>query len=368
MAMLDHWHPVLPSRALPPERVAGVRVAGEALAIFRDRDGKLGAVADQCAHRRMKLSLGKVRCGRIVCPYHGWSFDTEGRGESPSSTKTHARVMSYDCAEASGAIWIKARGSERMLTAPTMAGWHFVGLDFTRIGAPLELVIDNFSEVEHTVTAHPHFGFEVALAGQAVNELASTEDAVIVRSHGPAKMPPFDTRLLVGIRRGDHFRSDFTFQFDPPRSVVTHAWTDPAGRERMLKYHVHHYFVPEDERATMLVTFGFLKTQWPVLRHFTGLGGWLLLRGLRQTVEEDRFLLENLADQSPDLAGMTLSRFDPVLAMTRERLQRIYYGQPTARAAAFVRDAGAAPGANASGGASSFPASAPSRHTPRTPR
>jgi phenylpropionate dioxygenase-like ring-hydroxylating dioxygenase large terminal subunit len=298
------------------------------LAVFRDRDGNLGAVADQCAHRRMKLSLGNVRCGRIVCPYHGWSFDTEGRGESPSSTKTRAHVTSYECAEASGAIWIKARDSARALTAPAMAGWDFAGVDFSRVGAPLQLVIDNFSEVEHTVTTHPHFGFDAALAGQAVNELASTEDAVIVRSHGPAKMPPLDTRLAVGIRRGDHFRTDYTCQFDPPRSVVTHWWTDPAGRERMLKYHVHHFFVPQDESATMVVTFGFLKIRWPVLRHFAGrLGGRLLMRKTRQTVEEDRFLLENLADQSPDLAGMALSRFDPVLAMTRERLQRIYYGR-----------------------------------------
>ena len=47
---------------------------------------------------------------------------------------------------------------------------------------------------------------------------------------------------------------------------------------------------------------------------------------LRQTVAEDAFLVENLADQSTELAGMTLSRFDSVLAMTRERLRSIYCG------------------------------------------
>ena len=58
--------------------------------------------------------------------------------------------------------------------------------------------------------------------------------------------------------------------------------------------------------------------------------GWLFRRKLRQTVDEDAFLLENLADKSPGLEGMKLSRFDPILGFTRERLQRIYYGAPHA--------------------------------------
>jgi hypothetical protein len=54
--------------------------------------------------------------------------------------------------------------------------------------------------------------------------------------------------------------------------------------------------------------------------------GWLFRRKLRQTVDEDAFPLENLADKSPTLEGMKLGRFDPILGLTRERLGRIYYG------------------------------------------
>ena len=73
------------------------------------------------------------------------------------------------------------------------------------------------------------------------------------------------------------------------------------------------------------MTFGFLKICWPVIRHLGPQIGWLFRRKLRRTVEEDAFLLENLADKSPGLDGMKLSRFDPILGLTRERLQRIYY-------------------------------------------
>lgn len=327
-AMLNYWHPVLSSRELPPGRVVGIKIAGHSLALFRAAGGRAGAVADQCAHRRMKLSLGTVQRDKLVCPYHGWSFDSEGRGESPGAPRLHACVASYDCAEACGVVWVKARGRSDELPAPTMNGWDFVGAVFNQVRAPLELVIDNFSEVEHTVTTHPDFGFDSARAGEAIVELEIEDESVTVRNRGPAKMPPLDTRLAVGVRRGDSFHSNYTFRFDPPRSSVAHFWTEPrTGRERMLKYHVFHFFVPEDETATRIVTFGFLKIRWPLLRHLGWCVGGLFRRKLRRTVDEDAYLLENLADQSPRLDGMKLSRFDQILGLTRERLKRIYYGE-----------------------------------------
>jgi phenylpropionate dioxygenase-like ring-hydroxylating dioxygenase large terminal subunit len=325
-SMLDYWHPVLSSRDLLPSRAVGVKVAGHSLALFRAGGGAAGAVADQCAHRRMKLSLGTVQRDKLVCPYHGWSFDGQGRGESPGASRLRACVTSYDCAESHGVLWVKSRGRPHKLPAPAMDGWDFVGAVFNQVGAPLELVIDNFSEVEHTVATHPDFGFDAARADEAIVELEIEDDALTVRNRGPAKMPPLDTRLAVGVRRGDHFHSNYTFRFDPPRSSVVHFWTEPrTGRERMLKYHVFHYFVPVDVATTTIVTFGFLKIRWPLIRHLGPSLGWLFRRKLRRTVDEDAYLLENLADQSPRLDGMKLSRFDRILGLTRERLKRIYY-------------------------------------------
>ena len=326
---LHYWHPVLASRDLPRNRVVAVKVAGHSIALFRKGDGRLGAVADQCAHRRMKLSLGSVEQGRLICPYHGWSYTSEGHGESPSAPKMQACVRKYGCAEASGAIWINAGANGENPPTLAMDGWKSVDPVCTRMRAPLELVIDNFSEIEHTVAMHPVFGFDPARASEAVVELETRDDSITVRNRGPAKMPPIDMRLALALRRGDHFQSDYTFRFDPPRSSVTHTWSEPhTGRERRLKYHLYFYFVPEDATTTNVVTFGLLKIGWPVFRHLTGQLSWLFRRRIRQAVEEDAFIVENLADKSPDLAGMKLSRFDPILGLTRERLRRIYYEVP----------------------------------------
>ena len=79
----QHWHPVAPSRDLTA-RPLRVELLGEALALFRDGTGRIGALHDVCPHRRMALSQGEVIGGRLRCRYHGWAFAPDGAGESPA--------------------------------------------------------------------------------------------------------------------------------------------------------------------------------------------------------------------------------------------------------------------------------------------
>ena len=326
--MLRYWHPVLPSAALRRGSVTAVKIAGTSLALFRTADGALAAVADQCAHRRMKLSGGKVENDRLVCAYHGWSYASDGQGTSPGSPRLRACIDSYECLEASDAIWVRRRnGPAESWSGVTVDGMRFAGVDFSLVRAPLELVIDNFSEVEHTVTMHDDFGFDRARAGEASVALETSADAVSVRSHGPAKVPPLDTRVSGSIRRGDRFHSDFTFRFDPPRSTVRHFWVEPrTERQRPIEYRLVHYFVPVDGATTSIVTFAFLDIRRALFPLVAAPVAWMFRRKLRRTVREDARVVENLADHSTSLEGMKLGRFDTILGATRERLARIYYG------------------------------------------
>ena len=97
----------------------------------------------------------------------------------------------------------------------------------------------------------------------------------------------------------------------------------------MVKYRLHHFFVPEDAHSTRIVTFGAAKSRWPLWRGGITTWGWILRREIAATIDEDVWLLENLADQTSDLDGMKLSRFDRALGLNRERLRRIYYGEAT---------------------------------------
>src|SRR6185369_15236278 len=86
MAELDHWHPVLDSEELRDAPVPAL-VAGREIVVFRTREGGLGALPDRCPHRGMRLSLGRVERGCLVCPYHGWRWAPDGTGESPGNPR-----------------------------------------------------------------------------------------------------------------------------------------------------------------------------------------------------------------------------------------------------------------------------------------
>jgi len=48
--------------------------------IIRGRDGAIRTFSNVCLHRMMPLLEGRGACGgRIVCPYHAWTYDGEGR-------------------------------------------------------------------------------------------------------------------------------------------------------------------------------------------------------------------------------------------------------------------------------------------------
>lgn len=326
MSRLRYWHPVLAVGGLPERGVVAVRVAGRDIALFRTAEGGLGALEDRCAHRRLKLSVGRVVGDRLRCAYHGWSYTVDGRAESPGTPAMSACATSYACREAYGAIWIREREADQPMPdlAAGYEGWGVVGCVINQIPAPLALLLDNFAEIEHTVTMHGQFGIAIERAGESVLELETTPETFTARNRGPSKPAPLATRIMAWTWAGDQFHSDYTFRFDPPRSSVTHYWTDPAGRERRVKYHLYHYFVPVDAGRSMVVTFGHVHSRWPGTRRVVRGMGWFVRRKIASTIDEDAWLLGNLADYDTGITGMKLSRFDKVLGLTRERLARFY--------------------------------------------
>ncbi len=55
------------------------RIGAQPVAVVRQKDGSLMAFSNVCRHRMMRLLSGSGRCRRIVCPYHAWTYDLDGR-------------------------------------------------------------------------------------------------------------------------------------------------------------------------------------------------------------------------------------------------------------------------------------------------
>src|SRR6185369_11937392 len=76
--MRRYWQPIGAVSEMEGKWTRKVRLLGEDLVLFRDRQGRFGLVAEQCTHRRASLLHGIPTQDGIRCPYHGWEFDLTG--------------------------------------------------------------------------------------------------------------------------------------------------------------------------------------------------------------------------------------------------------------------------------------------------
>ncbi|MFZ5791917.1 MAG: aromatic ring-hydroxylating oxygenase subunit alpha [Pseudomonadota bacterium] len=49
------------------------------LFVMRGQDGEIRGFSNVCLHRMMRLVEGRGSCQRLVCPYHAWTYDLDGR-------------------------------------------------------------------------------------------------------------------------------------------------------------------------------------------------------------------------------------------------------------------------------------------------
>ena len=111
--MRRYWVPAVLSKQVaepdcPPVRV---QIMGEKLVAFRDSQGRVGILDEQCPHRTASLFFGRnEECG-LRCVYHGWKFDVDGKcvdlpSEPPGSNfQSKIRTTAYPTIERGGLVW-----------------------------------------------------------------------------------------------------------------------------------------------------------------------------------------------------------------------------------------------------------------------
>ncbi len=321
MVALDQWHPIFPSRRLRKKPVA-VKRFGRDLVLFRGGDGAVGVMPDCCPHRGMRLSLGWVRDGCLVCPYHGWRFNADGRGESPGSPKLRVQSPHFEAAEHEGMIWIKNPGAAASLPVLSHPGFELVYLAYVPIRAPVESLMENFTEIEHTGTAHWQFGYDRDRMTEVEVAVEADADTIRVRTAGP-QMPLWPaTAWAMGARSGDILKFDWTTRFAPLHSTADFWWEDPhTGAARPCRFKETAYFIPVGPQESLAVSYyswsfeGYRRRLRPLLHPFVALG-------VRYEISIDKRLIENVVPDSLFTPSRRLARFDQGLQELRRRWRR----------------------------------------------
>ena len=179
------WMGVACGQNVPePGDLFPVQIAGHALLLTRDREGEVRVFYNLCRHRGALLASEPCRApgGRIVCPYHGWSFGLDGRFESaPHFDRRDAAAGPSDADRAGlgliplrSAVWrdivfVNLSGDappfdafiaplEERVRPWTAAELRDLSSVEYEIEANWKLAAENFLDAYHLPIAHPEIG------------------------------------------------------------------------------------------------------------------------------------------------------------------------------------------------------------------
>ena len=123
------WFQVAYSDELAPGDVVPLHYFGRELVLFRTEDGRAQVFDAYCPHLGAHLGHGgRVEGSRLVCPFHGWSFEPGGRCVAIPYAKRippQAVAAAHPTVEGSGMVfvWRHAGGAAPQWEAPRVPEW-----------------------------------------------------------------------------------------------------------------------------------------------------------------------------------------------------------------------------------------------------
>jgi len=165
-------------------------IGNQGIIVTRDTTGRIRGFHNTCRHRGSVLCLedaGRFRNGRIICPYHTWTYGTDGRllatpGRIESAGFDPAAYSLYDVRVDTWRGFIHASLAEEPATdlptqlgaeAANLAHWPLESLrtvhrEVRRVSCNWKIFWENYSECYHCPRVHPELCRIMPLYRQAV--------------------------------------------------------------------------------------------------------------------------------------------------------------------------------------------------------
>lgn len=184
----------------------GRTILGEPIVLYRTQeDGRVIALADRCVHRRYPLSASRLDGDRIVCGYHGFTYDTTGTCvfvPGQQRIPRAARVAAYPAVELDSFVWVwigdAALADEKSVPrAPHLADPDMVTVcGMEPIHSDYGLLVDNLMDLSHETYLHGgYIGTPEVAETPITTEVDEGAGIVRVSRHMmDAECPPFYAR------------------------------------------------------------------------------------------------------------------------------------------------------------------------------
>jgi len=294
-AFRDFWYPVAYSTEVGRHPRAA-RVLGDDYVVWRDTGGVVGAAVDECPHRGSRLSAGWVEDGRLVCPYHGWQFDTSGacvripQNDDDKPVPPRARVLAVLVEERYGLVWI----------CPGMPRANLPELpecedeDYTVVHEMMEVwaasaprVVDNALDVAHLAFVHRNS------IGDASNPRLHDMTVRHTEEHGLTMTVRYRSRVTAQQKLNTGITADHTTRTTHAQLVQPFVFRGVLEYENGLKHVLFKTCTPVDDTHTLFCQFVARNDHPDEARQ----AGIIAVDQLVQ--KEDRELLEGVRPEFP---------------------------------------------------------------------
>jgi vanillate O-demethylase monooxygenase subunit len=215
-----------------------VQMLGEPIVLFRKPDGAVVALEDACPHRKLPLSMGRIKGDQIECGYHGLTFDATGTcTRVPGSERIPhvARVRAYPAVERYGFVWLWM-GDPKLADPARISridhwgepGWAANSPDSMMFECNYLYITDNLLDPSHVAWVHASsFGGSGTGTEDTPIETTVTDEHVIAWRWMMNAVPaPFYAPLLKfkgNCDRKQHYEMRF------PSHMLARALFTPAG-------------------------------------------------------------------------------------------------------------------------------------------
>jgi phenylpropionate dioxygenase-like ring-hydroxylating dioxygenase large terminal subunit len=198
--LLNDWHVVAQSSGWQQGEVRSARLLGQDLVLWRSAAG-FCAWQDLCLHRGARLSGGRVEQDCLVCPYHGWNYNSAGQcvriPAHPSMVPpARALAITYKVQEKYGLVWVCL--GEPDSDVPCFEEWEDNSFRKVLTGPYLfhaqgPRIIENFLDVGHFPFVHAGFLGDPRHTEVGDYEVETTASGILARDIGVWQPDPDGT-------------------------------------------------------------------------------------------------------------------------------------------------------------------------------
>jgi len=297
-----------------------VRILGESIVLYRAQDNTPIALEDACPHRKLPLSMGRIKGDAVECGYHGMVFDCSGKcidAATQERIPPLAVVRSYPVQDRYGLLWIWM-GDTGTVPLPDIypidnhdnPAWNITRGDSMHCACNYLWLVDNLLDPSHVAWVH-RSSFAGAGTDNTPLQITTNPDGVVasrwVMDQPP---PPFYAPLVKFSGHADRLQH---YEVVYPSLGVNKGIYTPAGKGgpgmvddaqtyRMVSY---NFLTPIDEDNTLYFWLQHRNTD----PHDDDITRRNAL-GAKAAFEEDRVILEavhiGMKNKTTRTAGLML--------------------------------------------------------------